>query len=243
MFAITPPGHGGTPVPNLRKNSSQAIWHDNLVRAISRFIDDQSLNNIILVGHSWGSSIAVELATARPDRFAMLINLDGGIENSSWRPNGSKQRLDAANKVVETWGKNFEDAEQWRQFNKISPPAAEMITRSDAILWMKLYGSFMATSKDVVLQYWRENFLVDLTEKTLSLRIPILDIKCLNGPNQEASRQAHIDNLTNAGIVSKVKTVFLYDTSHFVMLHRPIELDQLIRDFVEGRNVADLRNR
>jgi hypothetical protein len=71
------------------------------------------------------------------------------------------------------------------------------VPRTAALQALRLHGSFMATSKEALLQYWRENVLIDLTAAASRLTIPILDIKCLNGQEQEQQRKTHLDNLNS----------------------------------------------
>ena len=97
----------------------------------------------------------------------------------------------------------------------------------------------MATPKEVVLQYWRENPLIDLTADLHQLKIPILDIKALRGDDQEEQRKQHLKDLATAEAPSHVRTVFLYDTRHFVMYHRPEVFDRLLTDSIAGRKVND----
>ena len=238
MIAVTLPGFGGTPVPALPMNSNGTPWRENALTALSQLIDQEGLKDITLVAHSFGTMVAVQLAARRPDRVVAMVNVDGTIESTSWAPATADERLARANSVVEEWGSKFTDAAQWQKFNNVGLPAGELVDRERALEAIRRHGSFMATPKPVLLQYWRENLLIDLTTDMKKLDIPILDIKALvNDP--ETVRRQHLADLKKAGVPAGVKTIFMYMTSHFVMIHRPLVLDSLISKFISGETITD----
>jgi ketosteroid isomerase-like protein/pimeloyl-ACP methyl ester carboxylesterase len=241
MYAVTIPGYGGAPAPDLPRDTDRPLWHDNAVNALAQFLDEQKLREVTVVGHSWGTIIGVQLAAHRPDVIKRLIAVDGSIENTSWKLGDKSVRLAQARQIVEANGQKFADAEEWRNFNSAGLPAGETVPRSAALQALKLHGSFMATAKETLLQYWRENVLIDLTSAARRLTIPILDIKCLNGTAQEQQRKTHLDTLRQAGLSATVKTIFFYDTGHYVMFQRPQELDCVIGEYLNGKAVADFK--
>ena len=241
MYSVTIPGFGGTPVPQLARGTNTTPWTDNAVSALSQFIDDHKLKDVTVVGHSWGSLISIQLASKRPDSVKRVIAVDGSVENTTWAPAAPEERLAQARQIVEVWSKKFEDAEEWRQFNGVrrSIPLKDSVPIDSVVQLLKLHGSFMATPKEVLLEYWRENVLVDVTRLTKSLRIPIFQIKCLQGDDQEGQRTKHLDAMKRAGVLSQVRTVFFRDTTHFVMFHRPRQLDEAVSRFIQGEDVLD----
>src|SRR5262245_158724 len=241
MYAVTIPGYGGTPAPELPRDTDRPLWHDNAVNALAQLLDEQKLREVTVVGHSWGTIIGVQLAAHRPDVIKRLIAVDGSIENTSWKLGDTSARLAQARQIVEANGQKFADAEEWRKFNIAGLPAGETVPRSAALQALKLHGSFMATAKEALLQYWRENVLIDLTSAARRLAIPILDIRCLNGTEQEQQRKTHLDNLRHAGLSAMVKTIFFYDTRHYVMFQRPRELDRVIGEYLNGKAVGDFK--
>ena len=50
------------------------------------FIDHLGWRRPLIVGHSWGADVALELATARPQLVSGLIFVDGGTIDISNRP-------------------------------------------------------------------------------------------------------------------------------------------------------------
>ncbi len=61
----------------------------------------------------------------------------------------------------------------------------------------------------------------------------------LRGKDQERQREQHLKDLKTAGAPAHVQTIFLYETRHFVMDHRPEIFDRLLADFIAGRKLPD----
>lgn len=118
MFAITVPGFGGTPVPDLPTDDyHSAVWRDHLMQSISAFIDEHKIKQATVVGHSWGTQLAVQIAAIRADVFTRVIAVDGGIESTSMIPKDEMERIQKIKKV-EAYGqtlgtdKNFDQRER-----------------------------------------------------------------------------------------------------------------------------------
>lgn len=242
MYAVTLPGFGGNSLPDLASNSGATPWRDNALQALSEFIDEQKLQDIVLVGHSFGVMVAVQLAARRPDVISRLIAVDGTLESDSWTPSNREDRLAMAQSIIEDWDEKLQDPEEWHKFNGgNSLPAGDSLARKAMLQKLRRFGSFMATPRQAVLQYWRENPLINLTSDLQKLTIPVLDIQAIRGEQQEEKRAAHLKNMAAVNAPDNIKTIFLYDTRHFVMEDRPLLLDKVIQDFLGDRQVSDMR--
>ncbi len=241
MFAITVPGFGGTPVPELPKDSyDKAIWREHLMNSISAFIDKQGIKQATIVGHSWGTQLAIQVAAKRKDVFTKVIVVDGTIESSSVIPTDEKERIRQI-KEIEEYGKTLTvDPEAWRKFNKTIYQYDKDTIRNEDVDWaLKLHGSFMATSKVALIQYWRENFIVNLDSYLLKIKVPILNIQSFVGKNQEKQRENYFAKLKTIGNPSNVTTVIFYDTYHFIMQHRPETLEHSIHAFIKDKELKE----
>jgi pimeloyl-ACP methyl ester carboxylesterase len=69
VFAPDLPGHGGSPL-------LQAARMSQIARRILDFCDARGLSRIVLVGHSMGGNVAVELVLARPALVERLMLVD-----------------------------------------------------------------------------------------------------------------------------------------------------------------------
>ena len=243
MVAVTLPGYGGTPVPDLPKNSDDTPWRNNALSGLSELIDEYNLKDIVVVGHSWGSMVTVQLAAMRKDVISRVISVDGTIQSTTWTPSSKAGRLEKADSVIKDWEPKLKTAEGWSRFNGATVGntfgKTDSVTTERMLTKVKLVSSFMATDRDVVLQYWRENMLIDLTASLLKIDVPVLDIQSFTGKDQKGQKDKYLSSLKEANAPSNVRTAFMYDTKHFIMYHRPLELDCLIEDFVLNKPVRD----
>jgi hypothetical protein len=109
--------------------------------------------------------IALQVAARRPDRVRKLVNVDGGIMSSrSWFPESAADRIAAARSLTDANLSQFADADAWRRFN-MPALAGPRLT--------EYHGMFMATPRDVVFQYWRENLIRDLNACSRLARVSV----------------------------------------------------------------------
>ena len=129
----------------------------------------------------------------------------------------------------------MQDPEYWRKFNtpSINDPDRRML----------YHGMFMATDRRSMLQYWRENLLIDFDVFLRRLECPVLDINAISPSvkTPEVAREKHLAAMNAAGAPENVQTIFFYETRHFVMEDRHELLDRVVAEFVAGRDVADFR--
>lgn len=237
LIAVTMPGFGGSPVPNLPLNSGDPLWQENAVRALSALIDEHELQDVVVVAHSWGGQMALQLADARPDAVGALVFLDSWpMSERSWFADDPADRRRQAGEIVQENTVTYSDLDAWQAFNRVGGyvhPERQI----------QYHGWFMATPLHVVLQYWQENALIDLNPVLRRVTIPILDVKAISpgvADPEKAAQQRHAAWQEN-GPLSDLKTVFLYGTGHHVLEQRPAVLDSLIAAFLRGEEVRDFR--
>lgn len=233
MVAVTLPGFGGTPPPDLPMSSGRPLWHRNVVDALSALIDRRGLEDVVVVGHSWGGDAAVQLAAARPDRVSGLVLLDSWpVSDRSWFEEDPKGRRLQALRTVADNGPRYRELDAWQAFNGIGstmPPDRRAA----------YHGWFMATHRDVVLQYWAENSLTDMNPLVAALRIPVLDVKAVAPGADRADAVAARDEMWDRnGRPAELRTVYLDDTTHHVLEHRPEEIDAAVAAYL-----SELANR
>lgn len=229
MYAVTLPGFGGAAVPDLPVNGAASIWHENALVALERLLETESLDSVVVVGHSFGALMALALAVRQPERIRALVLLDGSLTSDrAWFSDDPADRLADALAINADWEPRLADPDQWQSFNTPS------ITDPDRRL--AYHGWFMATPPHVLLQYWRENAIRDYNLALAALSVPALDLQTISpGADVEAARSAYLDDLRRNGGTARIRTVFLEETRHYVMEERPLVVDRMIADFLAGR--------
>ncbi|MCF6242002.1 MAG: alpha/beta hydrolase [Bacteroidales bacterium] len=48
-------------------------WYDNIKNSIVKYIKDNNLNNIVIIGHSMGGNLAVDIAAEYPNRVSKIV--------------------------------------------------------------------------------------------------------------------------------------------------------------------------
>ena len=82
VVALDQRGHGLTDKPE-DGYDYQTVTGDALA-----FLDYLQAQSAVVVGHSWGASVAVELAAANPERVEAIVLVDGGISRGGPPPEG-----------------------------------------------------------------------------------------------------------------------------------------------------------
>ena len=68
------PGYGGSPAPA----QPQALQITDLIAALDRFIQEQSLSRVCLLGNSVGGNVALRWGLAHPQQLAALVLISSG---------------------------------------------------------------------------------------------------------------------------------------------------------------------
>ncbi|MHC5066472.1 MAG: alpha/beta fold hydrolase [Planctomycetota bacterium] len=234
MYAVTVPGYGGTPYPHLDKDGAGTPMRDNAIAGLEKLFADEEIEDAVLVGHSWGSLLAVEFAVRHPQMVTAIVNLDGSLLLPMDKKGASEEeRLKQAEEMVREQTMKLADAEAWERLNRSSIRAADRKALH--------HGMFMATERALMIQYWRENFFVHSDELLAALPCPVLDIHSISTgvAEREAAARQRIADLKLHDPDGQIETVTWYDTGHFVHEERPLELDRAIEAFLNGEDVKD----
>jgi len=235
MYAITVPGFGGSKVPELPMWSDQPVWQENALLAVEEFITEHEINDAVVLTHSWGSILAAQLL-ARQDDFAQSwIILDTYVP---FDPGDQALPYEDKLKLVQNWRtENMEplrSPDAWAQFNKPAPYASP----ERQILY---HGMFMATPRDVLFQYWRENGLRRINEDFGKISIPVVEVKSISATqtDPEEAKDQYVARYQSVPHPYQLRTVFISKAGHHQIEHRPEIIDDIIRRVVEGEPIED----
>ena len=237
MTAVTLPGFGGGAAPDLGDRSGPTPWHDHATESVCALIAQDDLNDLVLVSHSWGTSVALRAAARMPGRVRALINVDGWLTDSvaDERRSPDARRASSARILAEQTAA-LADPERWSRFNWI-----ELEDPKRSLLY---HGMFMASDRRAVVAYWSENPLLSLNPMVRRLTdVEILNISAISASvaDPEAEEARRLEQIDELQLGAHLTTVFFQDTRHHVPEQRPWDLDRVIEAFLEGESLDDLR--
>jgi pimeloyl-ACP methyl ester carboxylesterase len=83
IVALDQRGHGLTGRPPHAPHAGRGYAMEELLEDVSFVIDELALDKPVVVGHSWGATVALELVGPRPALASALVFIDGPIQSAS----------------------------------------------------------------------------------------------------------------------------------------------------------------
>lgn len=232
MLAVTPPGAAGsTPPPAPEEGGSRlAAFGD----ALLAMLDEAGIDRPILVGHSWGGLVALQVAIEHPDRVAGVISVDGPPALPIGQEMSPEQRARFIETAIAPVIRAKPEADWRGAVAKSAKQAASEPADIDRIEKMLL-----GTDGAVSAEYYLAAAKTDLTPRLKSLRVPALFLGAvgdvpLPGMDRDSTR-AYWQSLAMKG--DRVQVAIFEATRQYIMLDRPEAFDAAIAAFVEGRQV------
>ncbi len=235
MYAITIPGFGGSNVPDLEMWTEEPLWQENARRAVRSFVVEHGIDDAIVLSHSWGAVLSA-LVLGEDESFARgWVILDTFVPFDVAEQNMSQpEKL----KLVERWRRSamepLRDIDEWQAFNSVSPalPAERRLL---------YHGMFMATPKDVVFQYWRENGLTDTNDAFAGVEIPVLEVKSIPRGQMDiaGAKKRYLAQYETAPHSANFETIFIEKTGHHQVEERPELIDEIVWKFATGEALTD----
>ena len=75
VVAVDLRGHGRSDRPE------SGYSFDEVTGDLRQLLDALAIDHVVVAGHSWGASVALELAAAEPERVAGVVCIEGGLAN------------------------------------------------------------------------------------------------------------------------------------------------------------------
>ncbi len=193
----------------------------------------------VIVGHSWGADVALELAAAQPGLAAGLIFVDGGTIEPSARPGWTREqaREDMAPPIFTGFTPEMM-RERVMSGGRFGPnPAARVVEAVLANFRVMEDGTIQANLR-------RENHLriIDsLWDHKPSQLYPTLQCPVLMLPARQSAPDTHDRRFRREESIARAesllpvsKTVWLEDSIHDVPLQRPELVAEVIREHIQG---------
>jgi pimeloyl-ACP methyl ester carboxylesterase len=206
VIALDLPGHGKSD-----GIGRQAI--EDYVDAVKSFMDELEIPAAVIVGHSMGSAIALQMTLDIPDRVLGLVMVSGGsrlrVNPSIMENTADPATFPLAVKTINEWsfGKDTDPRLRELAINRM-----EKETRPTV-----LHGDFIACNEFNV-----EEDLLEVEKPTL--------IIC--GTNDKMTPLKHSQTLHEA--IKESKLVEIEGAGHMVMIERSHEVAEALENFVDN---------
>ena len=232
VIAVDQRGHGDSGKPE------QGYDFASIAGDAAALLEGRGIQSPVLVGHSWGADVALELAAARPDLLQGIVFVDGGTIDASARYN----TLDDA--LVQMAPPDFRG---------VTPTQFMERVRSGG-QWATLIGQHGKSAEDIILGNFetledgtlraklsRDNHLRiiralwDHHPRELYPRVscPVLMMPARQRENPDAYERtlARSESIAAAErLLPRSKTVWLEDSIHDVPVQRPELVADTIRE-------------
>ncbi|MCH2309479.1 MAG: alpha/beta hydrolase [SAR202 cluster bacterium] len=223
VIAIDVRGHGES------EKTQDGYGFESISLDLSSFINQLGIKSPILVGHSWGGSIALHYAATNPKLVSGLIFIDGGLIDISSIPNNSLEKalVEMAppiftgitkEQLVEMFGNR-----SWTDRDSISLKAnlneiaiSKFNTNPDGTVITKFSRE---SHLNVIRELWTHNPREFLTQ----IQCPTLNLPARMDQNTNDRFQRRNELITFAeSNIKSFTTIWLENSIHDVPLQRPI---------------------
>jgi len=208
---------------------------DDTAADVMALIDALGLQRPVIVGHSWGASVALVVAAANRDRVRAVVLVDGGFVDigglSSWEEAEQRMRPPEMDGTPVEAFTGF--IKRWPQIAAIWTPEIESIVMSNFdVRDGKVYRRLSIPNHMKIAHAIWETRLADVIPR---LDCPLLAVSAEREPQNDdevAWMRHRIDGLRLLAELAPRAQIFrMKDTIHDVPVQRPGELAQLIAEF------------
>ena len=234
VIAVDQRGHGDSGKPE-KGYDFASVSGD-----VAAMLEGRGIRRPVLVGHSWGADVALELAVARPELLQGIVFVDGGTIEPSARYATLDEALvqmappDFRGVTPAQFLERVRSGGQWATLIGQHGPAAEEIilanfeTRDDGTLRAKL-------SRDNHLRIIRALWEHHPPQLYPQVPCPVLMMPARQLSNPDAASRAVVRSEAIAVAeqrLSRSKTVWMEDSIHDVPVQRPELVAATIREHI-----------
>jgi pimeloyl-ACP methyl ester carboxylesterase len=230
VVALDQRSHGRSDQPD------DGYGFDDITADLAAFIETLDIASPAIVGHSWGASVALTYAAARPRAVRSVVLVDGGVVDLS--QHGTWEEAEIRMRPPEIDGTPVETfvgfMRRWPQLRDIwSDQLRDMVLanfdiREDGTIARRLAVENHMKIARAIFELQPAGLLEDLA-------CPLMVISCQQeATNDEAKRwqKLRADGLKALGrIAPDARIIVMKDTIHDVPIQRPAELARQISDF------------
>ena len=234
VVALDQRGHGASAKPESGYNSP------TFANDIATFIGVLELARPIIVGHSWGANVGMQVAADYPDLVSGLVCIDGGFFDPSSSPGATWAEVEKALEPPDfaalrlTWDDLVRTARSWG-------PGTYWGSRLEEFL----QGNFEIQQDGTVLpQLRRERHMLvvraiwDQRVSSIFSRVtcPVLLLptrqKGLSYSSTDGKHNREVQIERAVSLLPQARVVWMEDSIHDVPVQRPAEIAAIIRDAI-----------
>lgn len=230
VIALDQRGHGLSDKPG-------SYTFDEITGDLTALIEALALERPLVVGHSWGSNVALQFAADRPDETAAIVLSDGGFLEISAMDGMTWERAEVVMRPPEMDGtpldKFISGARNWPDLAPLwSEQLQEMVLSNFEIREAKVYRRLpVPDHMKIVRAIWEQR----PSEMWDRVRCPVLmmpAIKRQDDPQRDMWTRTKLQAIETARkILPDAQVVVMEDTIHDIPLQRPAELAEAIIAF------------
>lgn len=225
-------GHGQT-----TQAPSGYDWQ-TLASDVTGLMDQLGDEQAIILGHSWGGHVATNVAARYPDRVSRLVMIDGGFQNGHLLPDSSWEVFQVRFGPRDVAGTKEEFLSRLR--TQMGDSWAEDLEHT--VLSM-VYEDDQGQIRDILRPDNHAQTLKSMWDEPPSVILPRIQCPTLIVPAGPTPERANSDFARMREIMvgaaeretPNCTVRWIPDTIHDIGYHKPDELAQVIREFVEAK--------
>ena len=229
IYAPDQRGHGQT-----TSATSGYDWQ-TLSRDLDRLLDHIGLDEVSVMGHSWGGNVATNFAANYPGRVKRLIMIDGGFLDGRLFPGASWETFSHRVRPRDVTGNRQEFLDRRR--NQLGVIWNDEIER---IVQTMVYEDEDGQIQDILQPENHAQVIRAMWDEPASMTMPRIQCPTLvvpAGPTPERAgseyaqtRRRMVDAAERC--LKDARVYWVSDTIHDIGYHKPQELAQVIGDFL-----------
>ena len=229
IYAPDQRGHGQT-----TSATSGYDWQ-TLSRDLDRLLDYIGLDEVSVMGHSWGGNVATNFAANYPGRVKRLIMIDGGFLDGRLFPGASWETFSHRVRPRDVTGNRQEFLDRLR--NQLGVIWNDEIER---IVQTMVYEDEDGQIQDILQPENHAQVIRAMWDEPASMTMPRIQCPTLvvpAGPTPERAgseyaqtRRRMVDAAERC--LKDARVYWVSDTIHDIGYHKPQELAQVIGDFL-----------
>ena len=223
-------GHGRT-----TQAPSGYDWQ-TLAQDMAGLLDHLELNQVAVLGHSWGGHVATNLAARFAQRVSLLVLIDGGFQNGRLLPNATEATFRTRFGPRDVSGNRQDFLERLRI--QLAECWGEDLER---IVQTMVYEDEKGQIRDILQPDHYAQVLTAMWNEPPSEIIPQISCPILIVPagpqadraNTEFSRMREIMVAAAAQAARQAQVRWIPETIHDIGYHKPQELAKVIQEFLQ----------